>query len=173
MHDGVGDAELREPRIRLHAQRTEALERHHLAHEARQNGGRIAGARADLHHAMAGLELQRLQHDGEIARRLHRLAAGEGQDAIALREIAQGEGNENLALHRLDGAQHIHVAHARLPQGEQQRAARLEGVRVAVHQPRTSASLVMVGSSVMSRRSGVTEIFFAASASRSVPAPGV
>lgn len=56
----VAKAEAREAFARLLREPVDPLDRVDLARDAPENGGRIAGARPDLEHALSCLELERL-----------------------------------------------------------------------------------------------------------------
>ena len=168
--DARVDAKALEALLRLRRQTAITLEGDHRAAKPREHGGRIAGAGADFEHAILRPRRQRLEHQRERHGRRHDLPAGHGERDIARAEVAQPMREKFLARHDFHRAENVEIADARAAQGEKKRAARF--VRLRAH-PMTSVSAVRASWSVRSSRSGVTEIFFRARASRSVPAPGV
>ena len=76
------------------------------------DGGRIAGTRADIEHAVLLAQIERREREREIGRGADDLAAPQRQGDIAPREVAIGGSGEEVPRHRLEGAQHILVVHA-------------------------------------------------------------
>ena len=125
-HDlGIGDAEPFEPRPRLAGETLETLERHDLLDDLRQDGCRIARARADLEDAMAGHGLESLDHARHEGGFGHGLAAADRQRHVAQGEIGIAMRNEPFARHFFERAQDVEIADAAGAQAEQEGNGRL------------------------------------------------
>ena len=81
-------AQLAEERLRLVGERDVALDRHQLAAEKRENGGRVAGPGADLENQLVALELERLGHGRDDPGLRDGLARADRQRAVAVRAAA-------------------------------------------------------------------------------------
>ncbi len=66
-------------------------------HKPRQDGGLVAGAGADLQHAVLLLQLQLLGHVGDHEGLADGLPAGDAERAVAIGVGAIGRLDENLA----------------------------------------------------------------------------
>ncbi|MGF6936095.1 hypothetical protein OKW41_005257 [Paraburkholderia sp. UCT70] len=86
----------------------------HPARDLRGDRGRIAGARANVEHAIAGLQLGGREHLRDDVRLRDRLLAADRQRRIVIREFAQIGWHECLARHAPHRLDHAVVAHAAL-----------------------------------------------------------
>src|ERR1051326_8318899 len=119
--DDVVQLERLEARLRLGEQRLVPLDRVDHAAEQREHRCLVAGAGADLQHAMSRLDLQLLRGIGHDVRLADGLAAGDGQRAVVIGAYLERLVDELLAWRSLDGAEHPLVGDALPPERHDQR----------------------------------------------------
>src|SRR6202158_6157554 len=110
--------ELTEPRPGSVGERPVALDRQHVPAKPRQDCGLVAGAGADLQHAVMLLQLQLFGHVGHHERLADGLTAGDAERAVAISVGAVGRLHETLARNLFHGAQYRLIADPTPPQGE-------------------------------------------------------
>jgi hypothetical protein len=82
-----------------------------LATQARETGGHVSAAGADLQDPVLGSDLQFLQHPAFQFRLHHHLPVSERNPEIREREVAPGGGDKVLARHRGNRVQHLLIQH--------------------------------------------------------------
>ena len=117
-HLDIVAAELLEPCAGAVGEGPVALDGQHLPAQPRQDRGLIAGAGADLQHAVLLLQLQLLGHVGHHEGLADGLPAGDAERAVAVGVGAVGRLHEGLARNLLHGPQHGLVADPAPPQVE-------------------------------------------------------
>ncbi len=145
--------------------------------EAIEEGRDVAGARADLHHPLPLPQPEPGQHRRDGGRGCHGGAAGQRQGDVPPGLLPVRWRGEGLPGHPLHCTQHGGVTMALFAEGEDEGgvADGAAGDRLVLRQTHASnawAKRVRVGSSVRSRRRGVTEMRLSAMAFRSEPLPG-
>jgi hypothetical protein len=109
--DGGGAVRL-EPPARQCGQRGVPLDRADFAGDAREHGGGVARAGADLEHAVAGADPRRLDHARDDVRLRDRLPVRDRQRRVLVGEFAHPGLEERLARHLAHRREHARVAHA-------------------------------------------------------------
>jgi hypothetical protein len=99
-------------------QRSETLDGQHLSRQARQDRGLVAGAGADLEHAMLLLQLELLGHVGDDEGLADGLSTRYRHRAVAIGFRPIGRLDEVLPRHLLQRAQHGLIADAPPTQGK-------------------------------------------------------
>ena len=90
------------------------LDRVHLSRDARQHRRGVARAGADLQHALAAFQLERLDHVGNDVRLRDGLAFADRQRRVGVGEFLHLLADERLARHLAHGTRHRVGAHAAL-----------------------------------------------------------
>ena len=113
----VGDAGDGEAPAGAVDQGRETLDRMNAAAETGEQRRHVAGAGADLEHALPALRLERHEHGRDRAGRRHRLPARQRQGHVGARQVGEAARREQLARDALHGAEHAGVADAAGAQG--------------------------------------------------------
>ena len=110
--DTDGDIGITETRQRLGrpgAELGQDLDGIDLAGEHRQHGGLVAGARADLQHAVARLHLEQVRHQRDDERLGDRLPETDVERAVGVGQVRRRRGNERVAGHLTQRPQHPRI----------------------------------------------------------------